>query len=155
MPHVGGGCGVERKHAGDGRRGPAKVKRACLRCLRFALRRAGRRVLPGAAKMHVCTRMTRYFLDERVLAKETIGVRLAGENVLLPCNPWLFPHRRLYWFGELYEQGLHRFLRTALGRGDTFIDIGCNVGQMTLLAGSLVGRSGRVRIPGGDRLPIR
>lgn len=54
-----------------------------------------------------------------------------------------------------YEPDVASALRKILRPGDTFIDVGANVGRHTLLAASLVGEAGRVLAfePGGNVLP--
>ncbi len=54
-----------------------------------------------------------------------------------------FVDQRLYYFG-LYEPNLTRWLSGRLARGDTFVDVGANVGYFSLLAATLVGREGTV-----------
>lgn len=51
--------------------------------------------------------------------------------------------RYLYLFG-VWEPHLSRWLRRRLRPGDTFIDVGANIGYDSLLAASLVGPRGRV-----------
>lgn len=51
--------------------------------------------------------------------------------------------RALFYYGT-YEPQTTALISAALGRGDTFLDIGANVGHYTFLAAKLVGRSGRV-----------
>jgi FkbM family methyltransferase len=49
----------------------------------------------------------------------------------------------LYYFGE-WEPNLTRFIIQSLKPGDTFVDVGANVGYYPLLASTLVGDSGSV-----------
>lgn len=51
--------------------------------------------------------------------------------------------RRLFHFG-VFEPNLTAWLTDQLRPGDTFLDVGANVGYFTLLASSLVGPAGRV-----------
>ena len=51
--------------------------------------------------------------------------------------------RYVYYFG-IWEPNVHAFLRARLQPGDTFIDVGANIGYFTLLAAKLVGPQGRV-----------
>ena len=51
--------------------------------------------------------------------------------------------RQIYFQGE-YEPEVTHLMRTILSEGDTFIDIGANVGYHTVLAKELVGSSGSV-----------
>lgn len=50
---------------------------------------------------------------------------------------------RIYFFG-VWEPQLTAYIKERLSPGDTFIDIGANVGYYTLLAASIVGKRGRV-----------
>src|SRR5579863_7040147 len=43
-----------------------------------------------------------------------------------------------------FEVGEQAFLKRFLRKGDVFVDVGANIGLFTLLAGGLVGPSGRV-----------
>jgi FkbM family methyltransferase len=49
-----------------------------------------------------------------------------------------------YFLGRYYELGVQRVLDQLLGEGDTFVDVGANIGMIALHARSLVGASGRV-----------
>lgn len=51
--------------------------------------------------------------------------------------------RRIFWLGY-YNLLLVPFLKTFLRPGMTFIDVGANIGEISLVAAKLVGRSGRV-----------
>jgi FkbM family methyltransferase len=50
---------------------------------------------------------------------------------------------RIYFFG-VWEPQITSFMRQRLSPGDTFIDVGANVGYYTLLAASIVGAYGKV-----------
>lgn len=49
----------------------------------------------------------------------------------------------IYYYG-FFEANLTNFLINFLKKGDTFIDVGANVGYYTLLASKLVGESGKI-----------
>ncbi len=49
----------------------------------------------------------------------------------------------LHLFG-VWEPDITRYIKQALSPGDTFVDVGANIGYHTLLASDLVGTSGRV-----------
>jgi len=51
--------------------------------------------------------------------------------------------RYIYYFG-MWEPNVEVFLRARLRPGDIFIDVGANIGYLTLLGAKLVGRQGRV-----------
>ena len=49
----------------------------------------------------------------------------------------------IYYFG-MWEPNLTAWIRRRLRSGDTFVDVGANIGYYTLLAGQLVGPTGKV-----------
>jgi FkbM family methyltransferase len=49
-----------------------------------------------------------------------------------------------YFIGRYYELGVQRILDLILNPGDRFVDIGANIGMITLHARSLVGKNGRI-----------
>lgn len=69
-------------------------------------------------------------------ASTVFGCTMAGEtrDIL---------QQYVYYFG-LWEPNLTRFISRRLVRGDTFIDVGANIGYFALLASTLVGDSGCV-----------
>jgi len=52
--------------------------------------------------------------------------------------------RQTYFLGRFYDLSTQLFLRESLREGETCIDIGANIGMMTLLAARCVGRTGLV-----------
>lgn len=112
------------------------------RCLSNLVGVVGRQVSPFQQWLieQVCPRL----LDERALPNRLTPRRLRGLNQRVLCNPYKFIHRRPYWFGRLHEIHIDNFLRRTLARGDTFIDVGANYGQLSVLAAALVGPEGRV-----------
>lgn len=68
--------------------------------------------------------------------------KLHGYEMLLDISGW--SNRHTFFLGRFYDLKTQTVLRTVLKPGDTFVDIGANEGQMSLLAASLVGESGRV-----------
>jgi FkbM family methyltransferase len=89
---------------------------------------------------HVCP----YLLDQNVLANDYVPRPIHGMSTTWLCNPYQFPHYRPYWFGRLESIPLDNYMRRYLSIGDTFIDIGANCGQYTVMASTLVGSKGRV-----------
>jgi FkbM family methyltransferase len=51
---------------------------------------------------------------------------------------------RSIWLRGVYEQEVENHLRRLLRPGDTFVDVGANVGYFSLIAGQLVGATGQV-----------
>ena len=76
--------------------------------------------------------------------------RWAGEHdaetyfgATIHCDPVDSIQQKILLFG-CWEPGVSRVIEDSLAAGDTFIDIGANIGYDTLLAASRVGTSGRV-----------
>ena len=70
------------------------------------------------------------------VAPTVFGQRIAGNtNELL--------QQYIYYFG-LWEPHLTHWIATRLQPGDTFVDVGANIGYFSLLASKLVGKSGTV-----------
>lgn len=65
-----------------------------------------------------------------------------GFRMRLDLSDW--SDRRAYFSGEYYQRDLSELLRRIVRPGDRFIDIGANIGLVTLLAARGVGRAGRV-----------
>ena len=63
------------------------------------------------------------------------GYRLKFHPTALSATLWIDPQSR---------QEDEIFLKRYLRRGDTFVDVGANIGQLTLAAASLVGEKGKV-----------
>jgi FkbM family methyltransferase len=64
-----------------------------------------------------------------------------GFRLRVDLADWLGRH--VYITGE-YERGTSRVIECLLQNGDTFVDIGANIGYFTLLAARCVGTTGRV-----------
>lgn len=52
--------------------------------------------------------------------------------------------RHTYFLGRFYDLGTQLALKAILKRGDRFVDVGANIGMITLLGAYLVGPEGRV-----------
>lgn len=81
-------------------------------------------------------------LRERERLEEEQVVDLGGYQLLVPTRDPDFGSQ-IYAFKE-YEEPVRMAIRECLRPGDTFIDIGANIGVMTFLGASIVGASGRV-----------
>ena len=104
------------------------------------LLRAYIRYLPlRRGKPFVWTRIVEpYFAwqPRRFQARTRFGFHLEGDSKDL-IQQWV------YYFG-IWEPVLTTWIRRRLARGDTFVDIGANIGYYALLASKTVGRPGRV-----------
>jgi FkbM family methyltransferase len=69
-------------------------------------------------------------------ARTTYGPKVSGNQ------RWIM-HRCIYYFG-IWEPLLTRWIHSTLEPGDTFVDVGANIGYFSLLASSFVGPSGSV-----------
>lgn len=98
---------------------------------------------PGA-RSWLCDRVIPYLMDTRVLTPGLVErpTRYFGVRVL--CDPYVYVHRKGYWCGVFYEEELEAYLLRHIGSGDTVIDIGMNVGHVTILGAARVGLSGKV-----------
>jgi FkbM family methyltransferase len=70
------------------------------------------------------------------VARTMFGARMAGDT----CD---MIQQYIYYFG-IWEPNLTHWIIGRLRRGDTFVDVGANVGYYALLASTLVGSSGKV-----------
>jgi FkbM family methyltransferase len=69
------------------------------------------------------------------------GKTFFGAN--LTCDIRDFVPRRIFFFA-IYEPNLTYFIQSCLRPGDTFVDLGANIGYFSLLAAEVVGAAGRV-----------
>ncbi len=102
--------------------------RACVRYFPLA---------PG--KRLVWTRLVEPFFawhPHEFVASTVFGARLSG-------NTRELLQQYVYYFG-LWEPQLTCWIPDRLRPGDTFVDVGANIGYFTLLASKLVGNSGKV-----------
>jgi FkbM family methyltransferase len=74
--------------------------------------------------------------DHEFVARTVFGSRLSGRTTEIL-------QQHVYFFG-VWEPNLTRWLSSRLARGDTFVDVGANVGYFSLLAATRVGRFGKV-----------
>jgi FkbM family methyltransferase len=68
--------------------------------------------------------------------------RKSRMRMKLDLTDWL--QRRAYFTGRFYQEDLEELLSALLRRGDNFVDVGANIGLVTLLASRLVGDAGTV-----------
>lgn len=110
------------------------------RAVLIPLIRAYIRYLPvRLGKPFVWTRIVEPYLawhPRAFRARTLFGFHLDGNSQDL-IQQWI------YYFG-IWEPALTTWMRRRLGRGDTFVDVGANIGYYALLASKTVGPSGRV-----------
>ena len=83
--------------------------------------------------------------NERIWANSpprTIRGKYHGYKMPLRMQDWC--ERLTYVLGRYYELPLELLLRTLLLRGETFIDVGGNIGMVTLMGAAGVGEKGRI-----------
>ena len=97
-----------------------------------------------SARSWLCDRVVPYLMDSRVLATGLVERRTRHFGVRVLCDPYVYVHRKGYWCGVFYEEELEAYLLRNIGSGDTVIDVGMNVGHVTILAAARVGPSGKV-----------
>lgn len=75
------------------------------------------------------------------------GCRIArgtehGYEMILDLKDYF--QRETYYLGQYYEWEIQALIRSFLTEGDTFIDVGANIGMLTLSAAAAVGEQGTV-----------
>ena len=76
-----------------------------------------------------------------LMQRHRIGETFFGAQ--MHCDIRDFIQRRIYFF-HIYESNLTHYMEQRVGRGDVVVDVGANVGYVTLLASTLVGARGKV-----------
>lgn len=71
-------------------------------------------------------------------------VRSKINGFLIPCDMKVFSGRLAYFFRRWYEIDTQSIILSLLHEGDTFVDIGGNVGMASLTAARAVGDRGRI-----------
>lgn len=120
------------------------LKLAMKRAAVWTLDRVGPAVPCHQQRFWMCWRVAPSLLDERIVPRGLSARSIRGIAGQVLCDPYIFTHRMPYWFGRLYEEELERYLRANIRPGDTVIDVGMNVGQITVLSACLVGAAGHV-----------
>lgn len=105
--------------------------------LRWALYGAIRWVPPRGRGMRIVSIIDRY----RPPTPRQYSVRLFGARIGCDLRD---PVQRAIFYSGTYEPQLTTLLRKELRIGDTFLDVGANVGYFSFLAAAMVGASGNV-----------
>jgi FkbM family methyltransferase len=82
-------------------------------------------------------------LDKHLQHHPVTAIAYTRYGARIPVTTNDLIQRYLYMFGT-WEPNLTAWIKSRLRPGDTFIDVGSNIGHFSLLAASLVGPSGRV-----------
>ena len=80
--------------------------------------------------------------SKKKLAAVVMRGKSHGYLMNLDLSDWA--QRMTYFLGRYYELGVMRVLDFLLRPGDNFVDVGANIGMITLHARSLVGAEGRI-----------
>ena len=91
-----------------------------------------------------CDQLIPYLMDPAVLPCGLVErpTKRFGVNIL--CDPYLYVHRDGYWCGVFFEEEVEAYIARELRPGDTVIDVGMNVGHVTIPAAAVVGPTGKV-----------
>jgi len=99
--------------------------------------------LPGWGRV---LRAAGVYQDDKWSGAPTRVIRgkLHGYTMRLSLESW--SERQTYFLGRYYDLPSQAYISGCLRPGDTFIDIGGNIGMMTLLGSHAVGPTGRVHM---------
>lgn len=97
--------------------------------------------LPGKTKL---MRALGVFDDCRWLEAGHQEVRMRWHGARVRLNTAEHFERWAYFLGRYHEWALQLLMQACLRRGEVFVDVGANIGLISLLAGWLVGPQGRV-----------
>ncbi len=89
------------------------------------------------------TRVLRRFVWDRIKYRKLRAVVPTRFSVRLHCNTRDYIQRYIYYFG-VWEPNITAWIAERLTPGDTFVDVGANVGYFSLLGAQRVGPIGRV-----------
>jgi FkbM family methyltransferase len=81
-------------------------------------------------------------IDSRWPGGDQDSIQTRRHRLKLFLNLQTWPERRTYFSGDYFQQELEMLLEALLRPGDQFLDIGANIGMISLLASPLIGRQG-------------
>jgi len=114
------------------------VDRVAIRMINLAASRRAARYLPRRVRNGLFGG-----LHDRVKGRSLVAVARSRDGVRLHCDSRDVIQRFMLVFG-VWEPGVTAAIRAVLRPGDTFVDIGANIGCHSLLASRLVGPTGTV-----------
>jgi FkbM family methyltransferase len=89
------------------------------------------------------TRTLRRFVWDRIKYRKIRAVVPTRFSVRFHCNTRDYIQRYIYYFG-VWEPNITAWVAERLTPGDTFVDVGSNIGYFSLLGAQRVGPTGRV-----------
>jgi FkbM family methyltransferase len=84
------------------------------------------------------------YSDELWAQAPTVKIRGKWHGYLMTLDLSNWSERQTYFLGRFYDLPTQLFMKAAVRSGDSFIDVGANIGMISLLAARLVGEEGIV-----------
>jgi FkbM family methyltransferase len=84
------------------------------------------------------------YSDELWRQAPTVKIRGKWHGYLMTLDLSNWSERQTYFLGRFYDLPTQLFMKAAIRPGDSFIDVGANIGMISLLAAHLVGEEGIV-----------
>jgi FkbM family methyltransferase len=100
--------------------------------------------LPGWGKLYRWVRVVDPSAYDRWRDAPTRLIRGKLCRYLIRCDLSNWSERHTFFLRRFYELATQLLMKAALRSGDCFVDIGANIGMLSLLASRLVGEHGRV-----------
>lgn len=100
--------------------------------------------LPGWGRIVKPLGLLSYHSDDKWtgLPVHVIRGKIHGFKMQLDLANW---SQRMTWFlGRFYELDTQMAMMSLLNKGDTFVDIGANIGMLTLVAARQIGETGKI-----------
>jgi protein-L-isoaspartate O-methyltransferase len=85
----------------------------------------------------------------------SFNVTIRHDLTRKPMRAHVFKHKGYWFYGSKREKDTLLFIQRIVAAGDTVLDVGANIGYLTMLFAHLVGETGRVVAfePGENDLP--
>lgn len=100
--------------------------------------------LPGWGRLMAWGGILGAKFDKEWVGSESVVVRGKAHRYLMRLDRSDWSQRLTYFLGRYYEFGVLEALNAILRPGDTFVDIGANIGMISLHARSRVGADGQI-----------